>query len=255
MFYSLDYGKGKIVLAWGPGPIDHSIHKTFTELLMHVPEGSILICERSLANFDRDDYNTGLILAEKRGIELRAVSTHAAKGYRKRINAPKPPSNKATTADDIRDAKILLLLFGEGSNRAYGQFKNYVPKALPSNLRDRLKCLIVDARRYGKWAEQKKWLKGRGFELAPVLCSALVVAQEIRKQGLSRRVYRKFARISEFGRANTLHRSNGTFWTYRNNKKKNWDLLEDRKARGKQINMMIDKIWHRSSISDGVLPI
>jgi hypothetical protein len=73
VYYSLDYGKGWIVLSWGPGENDHSLHKTFVELLKDVPEGSILIAERSLANFDIKDYNNGLVLAEQRKIELRAV--------------------------------------------------------------------------------------------------------------------------------------------------------------------------------------
>lgn len=254
MFYSLDYGKGKLVLAWGQGDQDHSIHKTLVGLLMCVPEGSILICERSLANFDRTDYNNGLLLAKARNIELRSVSTHAVKNYRKTINQPKPTKN-TTIADDIKDAKILLLLFGEGSIRAYSHFTEYIKAELPTDLRDRLKCLIVDARRYGSWSYQKKWLKSRGFELVPVLCSAVVVAEEIRNLGLSRRVYRKYTRISEFGRANAIHRSNGTFWLFRNSKKKNWSSLEDRKVRAKQINRLIDKIWHQTGIQDGVLPI
>jgi len=254
MFQSLDYGNGRIVRAWGAGEHEHDIHKTFTDLLAHVPEGTILICERSLANFSRLDYNTGLALAAQRNIELRAVSTHAVKGYRKIIKQPKP-SRGATIEDDIKDAKILLLLFGEGSTRAYGCFKEEKKKELPTDLRDRLKRLIVNARRNDRWGPQKKWLKGHGFECIPVLCSAYVVAQEIQPLGLSRRVYRKFTRISEFGRANAIHRSNGTYWLFRNSKKKNWDRLEDRKVRAKQVNQIIDKIWHRISIPDGVLPI
>jgi hypothetical protein len=255
-YYSLDYGKGKIVLAWGSGEHDHSIHKTLIELLMHVPEGTILICERSLANFSRLDYNAGLLLALQRNIELRAVSTHAVKGYRKKpeINDPKP-SQGATIADDIKDAKILLLLFGEGSKRAYGVFKPEQPKELPVELRARIKRLTVNARRNDGWKPQKKWLKSHGFELIPVLCSAFVAAQEIRTQGLGRRVYRKFTRISEFGRANAFHRSNGTHWLFRKSKKKDWSKLEDRKVRAKQVNMFIDKIWHQSGVVDGVLPI
>jgi hypothetical protein len=253
-YYSLDYGKGKIVLSWGLGQHDHSIHKTLLEVLMQIPKGAILICERSLANFSRIDYNAGLLLAEQRNIELRAVSTHAVKGYRRLTNDPKPSQNAPIT-EDIKDAKILLLLFGEGSKRAYGTFKIEQKKELPVELRARIKRLTVNARRSDKWKSQHKWLKSHGFEPIPVLCSALVAAQEIRNQGLGRRIYRKFTRISEFGRANAFHRSNGTHWLFRKSKKKDWSKLEDRKARAKQVNMFIDRIWHQSGIIDGVLPI
>lgn len=252
MYYSLDYGKGWIVLSWGPGENDHSLHKTFVELLKDVPEGSILIAERSLANFDIKDYNNGLVLAEQRKIELRAVSTHAAKGYRRKWNEPKPSRN-ATIKDDIKDAKILLLLFGEGSNRAFGSFEERKPKPLPTNLRARLTRKVVDARRNEKWKQQKQWLKSHGFELATVLCSARVVAEEVLALGLGRKEYRKYTRISEYGRALPIHRSNGTNWLFRKTKKKDWSRLEDRKVRAKAVNQMIDRIWHQSTIPDRTL--
>jgi hypothetical protein len=241
MYYAIDYGHGKIALAWGQENTDHSVFKHMVELVRSLASGSIVIAERSLANFDRIDYNNALRLAKEKGIELRAVSTHAVKGYRKSIGKPK--EKNAPFDRDIEDAKILLLLFGEGSIRSFGKFKEYVTPNLPEILKDRLNLLVVDARRYDKWKPQISWLKKNKMEEAKVLCSARVIAQEIKRLHGSRRLYRSFARISEYGRALPIHRSNGTYWLYRATKNHSWGSFADRKARAKEINKLIDKIW------------
>jgi hypothetical protein len=249
-YFALDYGRGKIVLVWGSGDAEYYIYKNLVTLISNIPEGSVLIAEKSMGGYDFNDHNEAIEISKQRRIELRAVSTRAVGKARNRINLKKPRHGKQI--EDIIDARLLLQEFGyDGCKRGYGQFFRREKKPLPTNLRDAIKELCVNGRRDTKksWQHEKEWLKNNRLEQIPVLCSALIVAKYLRQIGETQRTYRKFTRISENGSANGVHRSNGTYWLFPKNSGK-YNTLEARKARYREINHAIHKIWKLTGVKE-----
>lgn len=259
-YYALDYGNGQIVVVSEKTPDTFREYKNLVELVKDLPEGAILIAERSLSNFNRDHYNDALEEAEKRGIDLRGTSTHAVKNHRKEIGKPKPSGGR-NTPEDVIDARILLHLFGPGSKRAYGIFKRWIERGKPEELRAAIKYLEIKARWQSKWVEEKKWLRKHKFPVNTVYACAVIAAREVLDRGLGRKDYKKFSRISEYGRANTILRSNGTYHIFKKSKKHDWSPKANRKVRLQEINRTINKIWikmqadrERAERGDGTLP-
>lgn len=259
--YAIDFGNGGIACVWGDVNTPHDQYRAFrtlVELMDYLPVGCTLIAERSASSFGKELRNKGIDLAEKKLITIKATNTHGCKNWRRAQGLRKPKN--ARFDDDILDAKILYTLYARTIRGQWGtgKLKRVVQRdwAAPLTpfelLVHKLKDTIQDVRSgdnsKDKWQLQKDYLTFHGLENVTVLCSAWVIAEGVREHALTyslngkeaRDLYRSLARISEYGRALPLHRSNGTHWLYHTG---DWNDPLKRKARGKEINRIIDKIW------------
>lgn len=248
-WFAFDYGCKKIVLVWDQDPNNYKLFPglKLLDLIKSLPDNCVLIGEVSAGNFDILDYNNALDEAQRKNIDLRAVSTRPINSYRREHGRKK--EKNSGIAEDVFDAQVLLKLYGPGAKKtkSFMRFKYREDKGLPENFQKRINAIARQNRRTG-WVKEKEWLKAhrKSHKFIDKCCmyTALVVGFAVLEKTNGKGgwdLYKKHVRVSENGRGFPQHRSNSTHHFLKHKKYK--DPIERELALKWLNNVEFPRLW------------